>query len=158
MDVKSCRTCGRLFNYLSGQPICPACKKKLENKFIEVRDYIRLIEHRTGKAISTQQQAVPWLQRENDSATMQQIADDNEVSVKQLKQWVREERLTFTEKSPVGIECESCGAMIRTGRFCEKCKNNMATNLKEMYAMPVVEHDTSSKKRDKDRMRFLDKA
>ena len=136
MDVKSCRTCGRLFNYLSGQPVCPACKKKLENKFIEVRDYIR----------------------ENDSATMQQIADDNEVSVKQLKQWVREERLTFTEKSPVGIECESCGAMIRTGRFCEKCKNNMATNLKEMYAMPVVEHDTSSKKRDKDRMRFLDKA
>lgn len=135
MDVKTCKTCGRLFNYLSGMPICPACKKKLEEKFMQVRDYIR----------------------ENDSASIQQISEDNDVSVKQLKQWIREERLTFSDKSPVGIECESCGAMIRTGRFCSKCKNNMANNLKEMYAMPAAPVQTSSNKRDKDRMRFLDK-
>ena len=132
MDVKTCKTCGRLFNYLSGMPICPACKKKLEEKFIQVRDYIR----------------------EYDSASIQQISEDNDVSV---KQWIREERLTFSDKSPVGIECESCGAMIRTGRFCSKCKNNMANNLKEMYAMPAAPVQTSSNKRDKDRMRFLDK-
>ena len=31
MDVRSCRNCGRLFNYLQGPPICPACRKKLED-------------------------------------------------------------------------------------------------------------------------------
>lgn len=134
MDVKSCRSCGRLFNYLAGPPICQACKKKMEDKFIEVRDYIR----------------------ENDSASMQQISDDNDVSVKQIKQWVREERLVFTDKSPVGISCENCGAMIRTGRYCNKCKNNMASDLKKMYAMPTAVQE-SKKSRDKDRMRFLDK-
>ncbi len=135
MDARSCKSCGRLFNYLQGQPICPACKKKLEEKFVEVRDYIR----------------------ENDNATMQEISDATEVSVKQIKQWVREERLTFTKNSPVGIECESCGTMIRTGRFCEKCKNNMASNLKQMYAITPPKEE-KSKGRDKDRMRFLDKS
>ena len=112
-----------------------ACKQKLEDKFIQVRDYIR----------------------ENDSATMQQIAEDNEVSVKQIKQWVREERLTFTKNSPVGIECESCGKMIKTGRFCDQCKNNMASNLQAMYAMPVQKESGGRKEKGKDRMRFLDK-
>lgn len=137
MDVRSCRNCGRLFNYLQGQSICPACKKNLEDKFCEVRDYIR----------------------EHESATIQQISDNNDVSVKQIKQWVREERLTFTDKSPVGIECEICGAMIRTGRFCDKCKNNMANNLKQMYEMPPMDEEPKGiRGRDKDRMRFLDKA
>lgn len=135
MDVKSCRSCGRLFNYLQGPPICPACKKLLEEKFVKVKEYIR----------------------EHETATIHQISEDNDVSVKQIRQWVREERLTFTENSPVGIECENCGAMIRTGRFCDKCKNNMANNLKQMYAMPSQEESGGIRGRDKDRMRFLDK-
>lgn len=135
MDVRSCRNCGRLFNYIQGQPICAACKQKMEDKFIKVRDYIRV----------------------NESASMKQISEENDVTVKQIKQWVREERLTFSSKSVVGIECENCGAMIRTGRFCDKRKNNMATNLKQMYAMPAVAEDSGKRERDKDRMRFLDK-
>jgi methionyl-tRNA synthetase len=94
--------------------------------------------------------------RENDSASIQQISDDNEVSVKQIKQWIREERLIFTDKSPVGIECETCGAMIRTGRYCNKCKESMASNLKQMYVMPPQE-DQGIRGKDKDRMHFLDK-
>lgn len=133
MDVRSCKNCGRLFNYLQGNPICPACKKKLEDKFDEVKAYIR----------------------ENELANMRQISDDTQVSVKQLKQWVREERLTFSENSPVGIECENCGALIRTGRFCNKCKNNMANNLSKAYAVTPVAQ--GPKKKDKDKMRFLDR-
>jgi len=133
MDVRSCRNCGRLFNYLQGNPICPACKRKLEDKFEQVKMYIR----------------------ENNLATMQQISDANDVSVKQLKQWVREERLTFSDDSPVGIECENCGTLIRTGRFCAKCKNNMANTLTKLYA--VAPPEEIRKKKDKDKMRFLDR-
>ncbi len=133
MDVRSCRNCGRLFNYLQGNPICPACKKKLEDKFEQVKMYIR----------------------ENNLASMQQISDANDVSVKQLKQWVREERLTFSDDSPVGIECENCGALIRTGRYCAKCKNNMANTLTKLYA--VAPPEEMRKKKDKDKMRFLDR-
>lgn len=135
MDVRSCRNCGKLFNYLHGQPICQACRKKLEDKFVEVKEYIR----------------------QHEAASMQQISDDTEVSVKQLKQWVREERLTFSDKSPVGIECENCGAMIRTGRYCDKCKNHMSNDLSKMYAVEPRAEKQSAKNKGKDRMRFLDK-
>lgn len=134
MDVRACRSCGKLYNYIQGQPICNECKKKLEEKFVHVKDYIR----------------------EHDDATMQQIAEENEVSIKQLKQWVREERLTFSSRSPVGIECEGCGKMIRTGRFCDKCKNDLSNNLKAMYTMPVSP-SSDKQTRDRERMRFLDK-
>ena len=39
MDVRNCKNCGKLFQYV-GKPLCPACNKKLEDKFFEVRDYI----------------------------------------------------------------------------------------------------------------------
>ncbi|MCR4956148.1 MAG: flagellar protein [Lachnospiraceae bacterium] len=134
MEVRNCKDCGRLFNYLSGRPICPACQKKLEEKFAEVKQYIR----------------------DNGGATINQIAEANEVDPKQIKQWIREERLVISDDSPINIECESCGAPIKTGRYCAACTANMANNLgsaiKKPKAAPVKqERDT------RDRMRFLDK-
>lgn len=39
MEVRNCRSCGRLFNYM-GAPLCPACQKKLEEKFQEVKAFL----------------------------------------------------------------------------------------------------------------------
>lgn len=41
MEVMNCRNCKRLFNYITGPMICPACKDKLEKKFGEVKQFIR---------------------------------------------------------------------------------------------------------------------
>lgn len=57
--------------------------------------------------------------RQNPNTPIQVVSEDNDVSVKQIKQWVREERLVFSEDSPLGLECEGCGTIIKTGRFCE---------------------------------------
>lgn len=133
MEIRNCKNCGRLFNYISGKPICPACKKELEDKFVEVKTYIR----------------------EHGGASMQEVADENDVDIKQIKQWVREERLVFSKDSSMTIECESCGAPIRTGRFCPNCIGKMTDNLNSAIAKPVVEK--KKPEHDKDRMRFLDK-
>ena len=29
MEVKNCKDCGRLFNYMGGAPLCDGCRKKL---------------------------------------------------------------------------------------------------------------------------------
>lgn len=133
MDIKNCKGCGRLFNYLQGPPLCPACIDALERKFVEVKEYIR----------------------SNPSASINQIAEDNEVSVKQLNQWIREERLAFTDDSPIGIECENCGAMIKTGRFCDACKNILQNDLSSAIRKPKP---MESKKpvRERERMRYLE--
>ena len=134
MEIRNCKECGRLFNYLSGRPICPDCKQKLEDKFMEVKTYIR--EHR--------------------GATIGEVAEVNEVDTKQIKQWIREERLSLSDDSAITIECESCGAPIRTGRFCKECAAKMTEGLEKSIRRPQVE--TARKDmRDRDRMRFLDK-
>ena len=112
MEVRACKTCKRLFNYITGPVRCPACADALEKKFQQVKQYI-------------------W---DNKMASLQEISDANDVSIGQLRQWVREERLSFTQDSPVGLECESCGATIKTGRYCDNCKGRLSNTL--MSALP----------------------
>lgn len=132
MDVRNCKDCGKIFNYLSGAPLCPACMKKLDDKYSIVKEYIY----------------------DNPGASIQQVSEENGVSVGQLKKWVREERLAFSEDSLVGLECENCGTMIRTGRFCSRCKDGMLNKLGNIYKEPVEEVKKNFK--DNPKMRFLD--
>lgn len=101
MEVRNCKGCGKIFNYIGGMPMCEACKKELEDKFQQVKAYIY----------------------DNRDADINQVAEDNDVSVQQIRQWVREERLEFSENSRVGLACEKCGRMIRSGRYCKPCKD-----------------------------------
>lgn len=133
MEVRNCKDCGRLFNYIGGPRMCPECREKLEEKFAQVKEYIR----------------------ENKEAPIAMIAEENDVSVQQIHQWVREERLIFTEDSTVGIECENCGKTIRTGRFCDECKNKVAHGLESLYHKDEP-HVSKKDAREKARMRFLD--
>ena len=86
----SCRKCGKIFNYVSGLPICPACRDEAEKKFQVVKKFIR----------------------ENPRADIREVAAACEVETSQIQQWIREERLEFTEDSPIKLPCENCGAMI----------------------------------------------
>ena len=136
MEVTNCRDCGRLFNYISGPRRCPECQKKLEEKFQQVKEFLR----------------------QNPDSTISQTATENDVTVKQIKQWIREERLEFTEDSPIKLPCENCGTMIRAGKYCEKCKATMAKNLSNAIDKPKVIAQQRPDRRDaQSRMRFLDK-
>ncbi len=134
MEVRNCRSCGRLYNHLSGPSLCPECVKKLEDKFIEVREYIR----------------------NNPRCTINEVAEANDVSPQQIKQWIREERLEFAKDSPVGIECELCGTNISTGRYCKNCKEKIASGFDEAV-MKRLDSKPSKPSRDdaRNRMRFL---
>lgn len=118
MELQNCRNCKRLFNYITGEKICPACKDLLEEKFQEVKKYI---EDNPGKNIN-------------------EVADDCETTVKQIKKWVREERLSFTEDSLVGLECERCGKMVHSGRFCAACAGGLADAMSNAFRKQVEYH------------------
>ena len=55
-----------------------------------------------------------------------------EISAGKGIQWLREERLELSQDSPMYLTCESCGAPIRTGRFCEKCSGNLTRSLQDV--------------------------
>ena len=73
-----------------------------------------------------------------------------------LKQWIREERLFFGDESPVGIDCEGCGTMIKSGKYCDKCKNELARGLMAATRKPLEENEPATTRKGHDnKMRFL---
>ena len=134
MNVRNCRVCKKIFNHVSGPPICPGCRDAKEKKFQEVKKYIQ--DQRT--------------------ASIHEVAEACEVEISQINQWIREERLQFAEDSPIRVACEKCGEMIRAGAYCDKCKAEMTNTLSSVYKKetPVVEAP-AKKDKDGNKMRFL---
>ena len=137
MDLRNCRKCGKIFGYSGvGPVICENCKKEAEERFQKVKDFIR----------------------DNPATSINDVAEECEVTVQQIKQWVREERLEFSKESGVVFHCENCGAPIRSGRLCENCKNQMANELGNMYEKPKPKNTAPLKSgHEENRMRFMGK-
>ncbi|MCI6713920.1 MAG: flagellar protein [Lachnospiraceae bacterium] len=134
MNVRNCRKCGRLFNYVSGPPICMQCREALEAKFQEVKKYIQ----------------------EHAHASIPEVSEACDVSTNQIQQWLRDERLELCEGSGIALFCEECGEPILTGRYCEKCKANMANRLNDSIRKPEAPKPQPKKdSRDNPKMRFL---
>ncbi len=136
MNIKNCRICGRIFNYVAGTVVCPGCRETMEAKFQEVKEYVR----------------------EHKGASIPQVAEACDVEQAQIRQWLREDRLEVTEDSALFLNCEVCGAPIRSGRFCDKCKNGMTRNfnnvIKNSKPTPAPAPD-KSKEDAGAKMRFL---
>lgn len=111
MELKNCRNCKKLFNYITGEPLCNGCKSAMEEKFQVVKEFVR----------------------ENPGMNINEVAEECDVTVKQIKRWVREERLAFSDDSLVGLDCERCGKMIHSGRFCNDCAGGLKNAFNEAY-------------------------
>ncbi len=114
MDVKNCKKCRNLFNYISGPQICPACQEKMEEEFQKVKAYLQ----------------------DHPNTSMAVTAQECEVEIGQIKQWLREERLTFATADGSELTCEKCGKPIMSGRFCDACKASVVNDLNASIAKP----------------------
>ncbi|MBP5385542.1 MAG: flagellar protein [Lachnospiraceae bacterium] len=134
MNARNCKNCGRIFNYVSGLPLCPACRDLMEEKFQTVKEYIQ----------------------NNKDTTMKTVAEECDVDENQIRQWIREERLVFADDSGIVLQCEICGRSIRTGRYCDKCKQETMRDLAGAGRQPVRPQPVQKKEKENPRMRFLD--
>lgn len=131
MEVKSCKKCNRLFQYLSGPVICQNCKEDEEKIFKVVKEYIR----------------------ENKGATIEEVSRETGASVSMIEKFLKQGRLEVAEGSPIETNCERCGKKIRSGKYCTSCRESIASNLDEM-----AQGIRGGSKKDEDvkaRMRFL---
>lgn len=136
MNVRNCRNCGRIFNYIAGPITCQSCREKLEAKFQDVKDYIR----------------------SHPGVGIPEVSEACEVDPSQIRQWLREDRLELTEDSPIRLMCEGCGEQIRSGKYCDRCKASMQSGFKQILDSAKTK-DKAPGKQDKDKenpkMRFL---
>lgn len=129
MEVKSCKKCGKIFQYIVGAPICPKCKKDEEELFQVVKVYLR----------------------KNVGATMEEVCSETGASVKMLERYLREGRLEVMPGSPIALSCEQCGTKIHTGRLCDKCRAKLSSDLgsaaKSIRDAGLMEKETAAKMR-----------
>lgn len=136
MDVRNCRKCGRIFNYVVGPFICPRCREAMENKFQEVKSYVK----------------------ENPGVSVPEVSEACEVESAQIYQWLREERLELTDGSAITLSCESCGRSIKSGKYCEQCKRELTTGFNKAIAKERPrEQDKHEKKDSSSKMRYLER-
>lgn len=133
MEVRTCKRCNKLYQHVVGKQVCPKCRKKEEELFGEVKNYLR----------------------EHKGATMEEVSEATGASLGLIQSFLKEGRLEVTPDSPIALSCEQCGIKIRTGRYCDRCTNNLAQGL-STAAKSIEDRQMPKKEKDKERMRFLD--
>ncbi len=133
MQISNCRGCGRIFNILADEQLCPNCQKKMDEKFEVVKQFVE----------------------DNPNVPVETVARETETTMRQIRKWIREERLSFSPDSAYGIECENCGKMIHTGRFCDECKKKLSNTLRSALDAPKKEEKKTRTAAVHDKMRFI---
>ncbi len=134
MEITNCRSCGCLFNVFNKERVCPVCRQKLEDKFQQVKKFLE----------------------ENPGAVLERVSKETEVSIKQLQQWIKEERLVLSEGCLDGVACERCGKLLQTGRYCQECKGRITNTLRSAMNTPKKESNRRTFDGiDRDKMRYI---
>lgn len=112
-DVRNCRRCGKIFNYLGGMVLCNPCRQLEEDDFKRVKEYLY----------------------NNPKASLSQVSVELDVSVEKIKRYLREGRLEIVgNEGGLLLECESCGSPIKSGQFCNACRATLSGELKREAA------------------------
>lgn len=86
---------------------------------------------------------------------MLDVINNCEAEEKQIRKWIRDQRIEFAKGSGVTIPCEQCGTPIYSGRLCEKCKKSLTDTVNGFYGKKE-ENEFKLKRQDEhDRMRFI---
>lgn len=107
MNIKNCKKCGKIYSY-DGFDNCYACRNEENDMYQKVREYIY----------------------DNSNADINKVSQATEVPKKKILEFLRQGKLEIKEGSNLILDCERCEKPITSGRFCDKCVNEMDRELK----------------------------
>lgn len=108
MNVKICTQCYKFFSRIGEGNLCTSCQKE---------DYILL--QNTKNYLDTHPQA-----------TLEELSQENNVSISKLKGYLRDNRLQLPLDSPIKLYCKQCNTPILSGQLCPSCRNTLKHALK----------------------------
>ena len=136
MQLKTCRHCKKFFNAIFNETLCPNCKDELETIYKEVKAYVQ-----DNKGVSIM--------------TVVQHFDSDFVTERQVREWVKEDRLQFSGEY-TGIFCRHCGRVIESGDLCADCKAKLVSELDRSLKKPVKTAETKVViEKEKPKMRYF---
>jgi hypothetical protein len=121
MSVSSCVRCGKVINGGSID-ICESCVEIENDEFQKIKYYIEV----------------------NPGATVFQVTTALDISVKNIKRYLRESRLEVADrdaKSNSFLTCIKCGVSIRSGYYCMNCATSV--QCAKAIESPIRDQDSS---------------
>jgi flagellar operon protein (TIGR03826 family) len=109
MELLNCPTCNAIFVKNRFRDVCEKCYREEEKAYETVYQFLR--------------------KRENRAATMSQVVEATGVEEDLLYKFIRKGRLKLTQFPNLGYPCDRCGKLIREGRVCETCANDIKNEL-----------------------------
>jgi len=110
MEMANCLRCRKLFPRIN-EPICDDCKKREEDLFLAVKEFLR----------------------ENPKSTILKISEVTGASHKRITQWLREGRLELSSGSG-DLQCRGCGKDITSGNYCDPCFIQVNQDIDSMFS------------------------
>lgn len=107
-----CKKCGKLFSDASDSEMCGACNQEHFSPLDHVKAYLK----------------------DHEAATLEEISRDTQIDLQTVLMLYKEGQLVLMhELSPILI-CESCEALIRSGRYCASCAKKTSSSLREAFS------------------------
>ena len=132
-ELKTCRICRKLFQYVVGDIVCPNCRKESEEQFKIVKDYI-------------------WSHK---GCTIPEVCEACDVDAKQVKNWLKQGRLELDTPS-IDLTCEKCNKPIISGRLCPSCTAEVRNAFSQFKKTVVAVTSPSQTTKSKDRFHIRD--
>jgi hypothetical protein len=110
--IRNCARCGKLYLPTLDQKTCPECMRRAEEQFTAVQRYLR----------------------EHPKASVDEIAEECDLSADIVMDFVREGRLEIDLPAGGGsVVCRVCGKPVEHGTMCAKCQR-IASQLEGLKA------------------------
>lgn len=98
MNLRNCPECGHLFEF-TVRNLCPDCINKEDDDFELIKSYLK----------------------HNPDAGILEVSEKTGVSEKKIMAFLKNGRLILESTNVITLNCERCGRLIRTGRYCDDC-------------------------------------
>ncbi|MEN1760810.1 TIGR03826 family flagellar region protein [Anoxynatronum sibiricum] len=128
----NCTKCGRAFME-DGNPLCRRCRTDADDDYKVVKEYVY----------------------DNPGATILEVHEATGVNEKQILIYLREGRLEIVDENNFVLDCQRCSVPIRSGKYCEQCAHEMATELRSAIT-PKKKEPEAAKKTEKSQRMYVD--
>ncbi|PLR83154.1 hypothetical protein CVD25_16660 [Bacillus canaveralius] len=108
-ELTNCPSCDELFVKSQFRDLCQKCWKEEEQAFEAVYQFVR--------------------KRENRAATIYQVVENTGVEEELILKFIKSGRLKVTQFPNLGYPCDKCGTIIRQGKLCGHCAEQLKKQL-----------------------------
>jgi len=114
--VAHCSMCGKVFQ-VTLRNLCPECAEVHDRQYDAVDRYLF----------------------KNRNATTEEVAEATGVPIKQIRDWIRQKKISLAPYPNLTDVCDLCGGPTRKGHLCQNCSDRITQDIKRMKEQEAAE-------------------